>query len=43
MAYAVLSKCEDFLTTDDSILKRGKMLHSIKIDDPIGLIEEVLS
>jgi len=43
IACAILSECEYFLTTDDGILKRGKVLDNIKIDDPIGFIKEVLS
>lgn len=43
IACAVLSKCEYFLTTDDGILKCGKMIDNIKIDDPIGFIKEVFS
>lgn len=43
IACAILSKCECFLTTDDGILKCGKMIDNIKIDDPIGFIKEVLS
>jgi hypothetical protein len=42
IACAILSKCEYFLTADDRILKRGKMIDNIKIDDPIGFIKEVL-
>ena len=43
IACAILSKCEYFLTTDDGILKRAKVVDNIKIDDPIGFIKEVLS
>lgn len=43
IAGAILSKCEYFLTTDDGILKRAKVVDNIKIDDPIGFIKEVLS
>lgn len=43
IACAVLSKCEYFLTTDDSVLKCGKDIDNIRIDDPIGFIKEVLS
>lgn len=43
IACAILSKCEYFLTTDDGILKCGKMVDNIKIDDPIGFIKEVFS
>jgi hypothetical protein len=40
---AVIAKCEYFLTTDDQILKRAKLLNNIKINDPIGFIKEVFS
>jgi hypothetical protein len=43
IACAILSRCEYFLITDDTILKRGKVIDSIKIDDPIGFIKEVLT
>jgi hypothetical protein len=43
IACAILSKCEYFLTTDDGILKCGKEIDDIRIDDPIGFIKEVLS
>jgi len=43
IACAILSKCEYFLTTDDKILRRAKLIDDINIDDPIGFIKEVLS
>lgn len=43
IACAVLSECQYVLTTDDGILKRGKTVDSIKIDDPIGFIMGVWS
>ena len=43
IACAVLSKCEFFITTDDRILKCGKDIDNIQIDDPIGFIKGVLS
>lgn len=43
IACAILAGCQYFLTTDDGILKRGKVADSIRIDDPIGFIKEVLS
>ncbi len=43
IACAIISNCEYFLTTDDHILKRAKLLNDIKIRDPIGFIEEILS
>lgn len=43
IACAILSKCEYFLTADDGILKCGKGIDRIEIDDPFGFIKEVLS
>ncbi len=43
IACAIIAKCEYFLTTDDQILKRARLLNNIKINDPIGFIKEVLS
>ncbi len=43
IACAILARCEYFLTTDDGILNRGKVVDNIKINDPIGFIKEVLS
>lgn len=43
IACAIIAKCEYFLTTDDWILKRARLLNNIKINDPIGFIKEVLS
>ena len=43
IACAIITKCEYFLTTDDQILKRARLLNNIKINDPIGFIKEVLS
>ena len=43
IACAIISKSEYFLTTDDHILKRARLLNDIKINDPIGFIKEVLS
>ncbi len=43
IACAIISKSEYFLTTDDQILKRARLLNDIKINDPIGFIKEVLS
>ena len=43
IACAILSGCEYFLTTDDRILQRGKVIDSIKVYDPIGFIKEVFS
>ena len=42
-ACAIRAKCEYFLTTDDHILKRAKLLNNIKVNDPIGFIKEMLS
>jgi predicted nucleic acid-binding protein len=41
IACAILAKCEYFLTTDDKILKRAKLINDINVDDPIGFIKEV--
>ncbi len=43
IACAILSGCEYFLTTDDRILQRGKVIDTIKVCDPIGFIKEVFS
>lgn len=43
VACAIFSKCDYFLTTDDTILQRGAQIGYIKINDPIGFIKEVLS
>ena len=43
IACAIIANCEYFLTTDDQILKRAKLLNEIKINDPIGFIKETLS
>lgn len=43
IACAIIAECEYFLTTDDQILKRARLLNDIKIDDPIGFIKEILS
>lgn len=43
IACAIIAKCEYFLTTDDQILKRARLLNDIKISDPIGFIKEILS
>ncbi len=40
---ALFAKCEFFLTTDDKILKRTKVVADINVTDPIGFIKEVLS
>ena len=41
IACAIFMKCDYFLTTDDSILKKAALLDEIHIDDPIGFIKEV--
>ena len=43
IACACFSNCEYFLTTDDNILRRAKLIDNINILDPIGFIKEVLS
>ncbi len=42
IACAAFSKCDYFLTTDDNILQRADQIDSIKINDPIGFIKEVM-
>ena len=41
IACAIFMKCDYFLTTDGSILKKAALLNEINIDDPIGFIKEV--
>ena len=43
IACAIFAKCEYFLTTDDKILQRAKLIDDINVNDPIGFIKEVLS
>jgi hypothetical protein len=43
VACAIVLKCDYFLTTDDTILKKAGLVEKIHIDDPIGFIKEVLS
>jgi predicted nucleic acid-binding protein len=43
IACAISSKCDYFLTTDDTILKKANAVEKIHITDPIGFIKEVLS
>ena len=43
IACAILSKSKYFLTTDDNILRRSKLIETINVNDPIGFIKEVLS
>jgi predicted nucleic acid-binding protein len=43
IACAILSGCEYFLTTDDRILQRGRVIDNIKVHHPIGFIKEVFS
>jgi len=43
IACAIFAKCEYFLTTDDNILRRSKLIDDINVNDPIGFIKEVLS
>ena len=43
IACAIIARCEYFLTTDDQILNRARLLDEIKINDPIGFIKEILS
>jgi hypothetical protein len=43
IACAIFMKCDYFLTTDDTVLKKAKLVDKIHIDDPIGFIKEVFS
>ena len=43
IACAILSKSKYFLTTDDNVLRRSKLIETINVNDPIGFIKEVLS
>lgn len=43
IACAIISKCQYFLSTDDTILKRQDEIGDISIVDPIAFIKEVLS
>ena len=43
IACAIFAKCEYFLTTDENILRKSKLINNINIIDPIGFIKEVLS
>ena len=43
IACAIYAKCEYFLTTDENILRRSKLINNINVIDPIGFIKEVLS
>jgi len=40
---AIISACDYFLTTDDGILKRAKVIGDVNVTDPIAFIKEVLS
>jgi hypothetical protein len=42
IACAIFMKCDYFLITDDTILKKARLAKNILIDDPIGFIKEVL-
>ena len=41
-ACAVKAKAEYFITTDDGILKKSKLVKNVRIVDPIGFIKEVI-
>ena len=43
IACAIKADADYFLTTDDGILTRATLIESIKITDPIGFINEVLT
>ncbi len=36
-----LFNCDYFLTTDNGILKKARLIQNIKIIDPIGFIKEI--
>ena len=42
IACAVKAKADYFLTTDDGVLKKAKLIKNVKITDPIGFIKEVI-
>ena len=42
IACAIIGNAEYFITTDDGILRKSKLIKRIKIIDPIGFIKEVL-
>lgn len=42
IACAVEAKAEYFITTDDGILKKSKLVKNVRIVDPIGFIKEVI-
>ncbi|MEA1929137.1 MAG: PIN domain protein [Candidatus Auribacterota bacterium] len=42
LACAIKAKADYFLTTDDEIMKKAKLIKGIRVIDPIGFIKEVL-
>ena len=42
IACAVKAKAEYFITTDDGILKKSKLVKNVRIVDPIDFIKEVI-
>jgi len=40
IACSVSAKADYFITTDDGILKKAKLVNAIRITDPIGFIKE---
>jgi hypothetical protein len=40
---AISGRCEYFLTTDDQVLIRGKLIEDLAVADPISFIREVYS
>ena len=42
IACALRANADYFLTTDDGILKKARMVKGIRVTDPIGFIKEVL-
>jgi predicted nucleic acid-binding protein len=43
VACAIVAGADFFLTTDDGILKKAALVHSIQIYDLIGFIKEALA
>ncbi len=43
IACAIQARCDYFLTTDDTVLKRNNQIRDIHVTDPIAFIKEVLS
>ena len=41
IACAITSNCDYFLTTDDKVLKKAKLIEAVRIIDPFGFIKEI--